>query len=282
MKRSVQWAVIVAGPVLVLAAGFLGGRAWAGGIPAKGALTYSGVLQKQDGSPLSSPGHNLEIKLWSTGSTGGTALCSTIVPAPEFTLDAGGRFSVQLNDTCTGAIGANPGAFVEIVLDGNTLGRTKLGAVPYAIEANHAATADSAAGPLQTTVDGLKTAASYSAARLGPAADPAVAMSWAMYHAAAVGACVALTPPAPTGEPGRVYVQGVGLTCAQVCAAQPRDPVCRGGAAVGDIALARLTPGAFVGLHYIYTCDNAAAGTREAADISPGGGQLFSYCCCSG
>ena len=82
MKRSLQWALVAAGTASVLAAGFVGGRAWAGGIPSKGALTYSGVLQKPDGSALTSTGHNLEIKLWSTGPTGGTVLCTTAVPAP--------------------------------------------------------------------------------------------------------------------------------------------------------------------------------------------------------
>jgi len=166
MKRSLQWALVAAGTASVLAAGFVGGRAWAGGIPSKGALTYSGVLQKPDGSALTSTGHNLEIKLWSTGPTGGTVLCTTAVPAPTFTLDNSGRFSVQLDDACTGAIGANAGAFVEVLLDGNTLGRTKLGAVPYAIEANHAVSADSASSAssaLDARIKALEPATKVSA-----------------------------------------------------------------------------------------------------------------------
>jgi hypothetical protein len=164
MKRSLKWAGIVTGAAGVLAAGFVGGRAWAGGIPSKGALTYSGVLQKPDGSPLTSTGHNLEIKLWSTGPTGGTLLCDTAVPAPTFTLDDSGRFSVQLDDSCTGAIGSNAGAFVELLLDGNTLGRTKLGAVPYAIEANHAVSADgaSASGALSQQLAALSAFQGFS------------------------------------------------------------------------------------------------------------------------
>jgi len=160
--------VVAAATVSVLAVGFVGGRAWAGGIPTKGALTYSGLLQDVAGKPLTGTGHNMEIKLWSTGPAGGTQLCDTTGLAPDFKLDASGRFSLQLDDTCTGAIGANAGAFVEVILDGSPLGpRTKLGAVPYAIEANHAvsadnatnanvaATANAAAGALKTTIDGL-------------------------------------------------------------------------------------------------------------------------------
>lgn len=171
MKRSFKWAAIVAGAASVLAAGFIGGRAWAGGVPSKGALTYSGMLQNPDGSALASAGHNLEIKLWSTGPTGGSVLCVTAVPAPTFTVDSGGRFSVQLDDACTGAIGANAGAFVEVLLDGNTLGRTKLGAVPYAIEANHALNADSAT--TAATANSATTAATAKSALNASTADSA-------------------------------------------------------------------------------------------------------------
>jgi hypothetical protein len=193
MKRSLKWAVVTAATVSVLGAGFVGGRAWAGGIPAAGALTYSGVLQKVDGTPLTSTGHNLEIKLWSTGPTGGTALCDTTVPAPTFTLDNSGRFSVPLDNSCTGAIGSNTGAWVEILLDGNTLNRTKLGAVPYAVEANHAVSADTAtiavaanaaAGALSTTIGSLAAASSL----------PKVT-AWADFAAASVPVLVTTNGP---------------------------------------------------------------------------------------
>src|SRR6478736_248199 len=188
MKRSLKWAVIVAGAASVLAAGFVGGRAWAGGVPSKGALTYSGMLQNPDGTPLASAGHNLEIKLWSTGPTGGSMLCDTAVPAPTFTLDSGGRFSVQLDDACTGAIGANAGAFVEVLLDGNTLGRTKLGAVPYALEANHAATADSAA--TAATANSATTAATAKSALTATTADSATTAATANSAGGALAATI--------------------------------------------------------------------------------------------
>jgi hypothetical protein len=143
-----------------------------------------------DGSPLTSAGHNLEIKLWSTGPTGGTALCDTAVPAPTFTLDNSGRFSTQLDDTC---IGANAGAFVEILLDGNTLGRTKLGAVPYAIEANHAVSADTATttGMLdqQVVPSGAVMAFSLAACPAG----------WSEYTAARARTVVGTNPTAGSG-----------------------------------------------------------------------------------
>ena len=70
---------------------------------------------------------------------------------------------------------SNPNAWVEVLVDGTSLGRTKLGGVPYALEAGHAtssdsatnatnaanattaATASGAAGALQTALDDYKS-----------------------------------------------------------------------------------------------------------------------------
>jgi hypothetical protein len=74
---------------------------------------------------------------------GEIALCSTdAVSTPV--LD--GHFRVALDASCPTAVSANPDAFVEVVVDGTTsLGRSKLGAVPFAVETKHAVTATSAA-----------------------------------------------------------------------------------------------------------------------------------------
>jgi hypothetical protein len=55
-----------------------------------------------------------------------------------------GRFQITLPEACTAAVGANPNLWVEVEVDGGLLGRTKLGAVPYAIEAGHATSAEEA------------------------------------------------------------------------------------------------------------------------------------------
>jgi hypothetical protein len=57
-----------------------------------------------------------------------------------------GAFQVVLPAACTTAIHANGDLWVEVFVDGTTLGRTKLGAVPYAVEADHAVRADQSAG----------------------------------------------------------------------------------------------------------------------------------------
>ncbi|HEY4159756.1 MAG TPA: hypothetical protein VGM29_16710 [Polyangiaceae bacterium] len=127
----------------------------AAGIPTTGALTYSGLLQDGAAAPLTGATHTLEVKLWSA-STAGTLLCDTGSPTGPTTLD-GGRFSILLPDTCTTAIGTNPSAYSEVLLDGTSLGRSKLGAVPYAVEANHAVSTDSASGALDTRIKTLET-----------------------------------------------------------------------------------------------------------------------------
>ncbi len=123
-----------------LAVAFLTGRVLASGIPATGALTYAGLLQDASGAPL--PGsHNIQVMLWSMATGGTTPLCQTT--STSIALDAG-RFSLVLPDACTTAVQANADTWVDVLVDGGSLGRTKLGAVPYAVEASHAASASNA------------------------------------------------------------------------------------------------------------------------------------------
>jgi len=164
MKKRTLYFTASALVGAAIAAAFFAGRALAGGIPATGALTYSGFLQNASGDPLTGS-HPIQVNFWNA-ATGGTApLCQT--PSTSIALDAG-RFSIGLPDTCTSAVKANPNAWVEVLVDGVTLGRTKLGAVPYAVEAGHAtsadtattaATANAAGGALDTRLDAIEAAA---------------------------------------------------------------------------------------------------------------------------
>jgi hypothetical protein len=92
-----------------------------------------------------------------------------LTTSTSIALDSG-RFSVALPDTCATAVKASPDAWAEVLVDGASLGRTKIGAVPYALEAGHATNADNATnatnataagtasaagGALKTTIDGL-------------------------------------------------------------------------------------------------------------------------------
>ncbi|MGC4092732.1 MAG: hypothetical protein QM756_33595 [Polyangiaceae bacterium] len=143
MTKTKLRVFTVATTALALAGGaFLAGGAWAGGIPTVApVLTYSGVLEDGAGVPLTGDTHNVALKLW-TAETKGTAACDTGTPTP-LALDVHGGFSVPL-DACADAIKANPNLWVEVLVDGATLGRAKLGAVPYALEAGHSTSADGA------------------------------------------------------------------------------------------------------------------------------------------
>jgi hypothetical protein len=126
-------------------------------------MTYSGVLLDAAGKPLPSP-QIIEVKLWPSGTPGTTALCTS---SPKSTpIDSSGRFSIPI-DPCVATIKSTPDAWAEVIVGTSSLGTSKIGAVPYAVEAAHAtaadtatnattaATANAAGGALKTTVDGL-------------------------------------------------------------------------------------------------------------------------------
>lgn len=117
-------------------AGYSVERARAAGIPATTALTYSGVLTDANGVPLTGS-KNIQIQL---SDMAGNVQCTV---GPTATTLKAGSFSLPLLDACTTAVHADPDLWIEVFADGNSLGRTKLGAVPYAVETAHAKAADS-------------------------------------------------------------------------------------------------------------------------------------------
>jgi hypothetical protein len=136
-KHSVTGGVALA-LLTAFTLGYWISHARAAGVP-KTPLTYSGVLTDMNGTVLSGS-KSILLQLYG-GATGGTALCASS-PTPV-TLVAG-AFQVALADNCTDVIRSTADLWVEILVDGTSVGRAKLGAVPYAIEADHAATATSA------------------------------------------------------------------------------------------------------------------------------------------
>ena len=113
----------------------------ADGIPTEkegGVLFYSGTLEKKSGEALKGD-QNMSLKLWDKQS-GGADKCTT--PLRKVTVDQKGRFRLKLSETCVQAVQKNPNLWVELTVEdggGNvTLPRTKIGAVPYAVEAKRA------------------------------------------------------------------------------------------------------------------------------------------------
>ena len=139
-------SAIVAG---AFAAGYWVSRAVAAGIPAAQTLTYSGVLTDTAGNPVASP-QNIQVQLYDA-ATAGNLLC--MVGQTGVVLTAG-AFQIALPDTCTAAVHASPNVWVDVLVGGASVGRSKLGAVPYAVEAD---TASNAAGALATKLATIPT-----------------------------------------------------------------------------------------------------------------------------
>ncbi len=132
-------------------------RARAAGIPDADVLTYTGYLEDADGKPLTST-VSIAVELWTDGEPGaGEKVCDAVADDVEL---QGGRFQVPLTN-CDAEVKKNPNLWADVRVDGASLGRTKLGAVPYAIEAAHATAADEAAHAL--TADAAETANTLTA-----------------------------------------------------------------------------------------------------------------------
>jgi hypothetical protein len=138
-RRYKAW---VGGAAIALSASaltVLAVTARAAGIPDMKALTYTGYLESAEGVPLSGA-HSIEVKFWESFDAE-DSLCSG--SAPDTTLQSG-RFQITLPESCSVVVKASPDIWVDVSVDGAPLGRTKLGAVPYALEAGHATLADQA------------------------------------------------------------------------------------------------------------------------------------------
>lgn len=149
MKLAKHWIALGA----LLGLGSLGiayqaGRARAVGVPAAKPLTYSGVLTDTNGVAIQGS-KNIQLQIFDA-ATAGTSLCS--VGPTAVTLQAG-AFEIPIDDTCLPALRGTPDLWVEIFVDGASMKRSKVGAVPFALEA---ARATSAGGPLDARLAALE------------------------------------------------------------------------------------------------------------------------------
>lgn len=123
------FAALALGSVLTL----LVQRVRAAGIPETGTLTYSGYLTTADGEPVNGA-MSIAVMVY-PAAEGGDLVCEAGGVRVEV---EDGRFQVPLSDACTTAVKASPELWVEVNVAGAPVARTKLGAVPYAVEAAHA------------------------------------------------------------------------------------------------------------------------------------------------
>jgi formylglycine-generating enzyme required for sulfatase activity len=100
------------------------------GIPTTNPLYYSGLLEDTSGKMLTGS-KSIGIDLYDALS-GGNKKCSTAAAATTLTQ---GRFRIALDSGCVKAIQDTADLWVEVTVGGTSMGRTKIGAVPYAVEA---------------------------------------------------------------------------------------------------------------------------------------------------
>jgi hypothetical protein len=134
--------------------GYYASRARAAGIPQMASLVYSGTLTDGKGAPLSGS-KTVQLQIYGA-ATGGGALCQSL---PATVTLVSGTFRVPLGNDCMAVVHANPDLFIDVLVDGASVGRAKLGAVPYAVEADtaqHAATA-TPGGALDMQIAALTT-----------------------------------------------------------------------------------------------------------------------------
>jgi len=191
--------------------GGLIGYALAEGAPTTQPLYYGGLVTSKDGTPLEAI-HSVSLSVLGA-ETGGSALCATPALAAEF---KAGRFRIALpsgDKGCAQAISNNPDTWVELTVDGTTFPRSKVGAMPYALEADHAKSASTVSGPQAETLTRLSAAVAAlqaAAAPAEPAPAPAPAVTKLSYRFVSEGAGCEYLPDANatrcTCEPGEVVV----------------------------------------------------------------------------
>jgi len=117
----------------MLVLGYQLGRARADGIPTAPTM-YFGATIDEGGVVVSGP-RDVRVRLYDAAAAG-ALLCDTEARATPV---VAGRLRVALDATCTVAVQRTPDAWVELSVGGVVVGgRTKLGAVPYAVEAQRA------------------------------------------------------------------------------------------------------------------------------------------------
>jgi hypothetical protein len=137
------------------------------GAPTKQPLFYSGTLET-GGAPASGE-YTVTMTLHDAAS-GGNELCGVESKA----MVESGRFRIDASD-CQEAIADQPDTWIAVSFAGSDgvehaiPGRSKVGAVPYALEADHAISASTPSGALATTIQQLSDRVNALESATGPA-----------------------------------------------------------------------------------------------------------------
>jgi hypothetical protein len=151
MSRRNLWIVAAACGLSLLGGYQL--HVFAIGAPNPPGLFYSGMLE-EDGAPANGT-FTVTLKLY-LAATGGEALCE----ATDQTEVQAGRFRIDAS-SCMNAVRDEADTWLEVSFVGSDgvsrtiADRTKIGAVPYALEADHAYSASNATGELDSALQAL-------------------------------------------------------------------------------------------------------------------------------
>jgi len=216
---------IVAASAFCGALSSYGWIAAAEGAPTTQPLFYGGVVASKQGEPLDGK-HTVAVSIFD-GETGGDPLCATSSLSAAFTE---GHFRVALpsgNNGCAQAVAANADTYVELTVDGTTFPRSKIGAMPYAIESEHAKVATTASSVTGAQAQALTSlSADVTALQAKVAAIPAAATP-------AVPAAVALKARFIGDGNGCTYGSAINST---VCSCNPGEIITSAGGWAGPNA----------------------------------------------
>lgn len=124
---------------LAIGMGVLGYKqmgARADGIPGMNPMTYAGTLEEASG-PVTGT-RNLRLTLWDDATSTESSHARCVTSAPGTSVN-NGRFQLVLDNACTPAVRGAPDLWLEVEVNGGSIGRTKISAVPFAVEAGRAA-----------------------------------------------------------------------------------------------------------------------------------------------
>jgi len=144
---------------------------WADGIPTADPLVYSGLLLNSVGAAATG-NHTVQLSLWDDATSTGLTSQKYATTRQTVPVDGRGFFRLVFDTQGLDAVKTNPNLWVQLEVDSVILPRSKLGAVPYAVEASRAtlatratnadnaavaATANAAGGALASSLSTLQT-----------------------------------------------------------------------------------------------------------------------------
>ncbi len=135
MNRRTLAAVALGASLTAALTGLVVHQVRAIGIPTMPTMVYRGTLEGASAGP-----HMFRVAVFTLASGGAETACNSGATTTTLT-PVNGAFELPLVDACTSVVHANHTLWLELTVDGTARPRTKLGAGPFAIEAENATAA---------------------------------------------------------------------------------------------------------------------------------------------